>query len=200
MLFNLDECDSSTIYRLLSSTITPRPIAWVTTVAADGTPNAAPFSFFNVMGHQPPTVALGLVRQATGQAKDTAANIIATQNFVINLVSKSLVEQMNDTSASFAPEVNELEKGNIATKPATHVVAPLIADSPVSFECISQATVVTGPNQMVVIGRVLAVHVADEYLQDTKKGYVDTLALNLVSRLHHNWYGHHPELFQLDRP
>ncbi|MBP6116248.1 MAG: flavin reductase family protein [Neisseriaceae bacterium] len=200
MLFNLDECTTATAYRLLSATITPRPIAWVTTLAADGTPNAAPFSFFNIMGHNPPTIAIGLVRQANGQAKDTAANIMATQEFVVNLVSEAQVLAMNATSAAFAPDVNELAEGHIATRTAVHVAPPLIADSPVSFECVSQATVVTGPNQMVVIGRVLAIHVADAYIQDAQKGYVDTQALNLVSRLHGNWYGHHPETFALDRP
>lgn len=200
MIFNLEEHGSATAYRLLSATITPRPIAWVTTLAADGTPNAAPFSFFNIMGHNPPTVAIGLVRQANGHAKDTAANILATQEFVINLVCEAQVEAMNATSAAFGPEVNELAAGQITTRAATYVAPPLIADSPVSFECVSQATVVTGPNQMVVIGRVRAVHVADAYVQDAEKGYVDTLGLNLVSRLHDNWYGRSTDLFPLDRP
>ena len=201
MHFDFNQIDAKIAYRLLTATINPRPIAWVTSVAHDGVVNAAPFSFFNIMGHNPPTVAIGLMRQEQGPLKDTAQNIIDNQEFVINLVSEQQAQDMNATCAALPPDVNELAAANIATRPALFVQPPLIAHSPVSMECVSQATVVTGPNQIVVIGRILHFHIDDQYVVDAEKGYVDTLALNLISRMHGSgWYARSTDLFQLDRP
>src|SRR6478735_2788149 len=101
MHFDFSALPSQTVYKLLTSTVTPRPIAWVTTISGDGCVNAAPFSFFNVMGHEPPTVAIGLMRRANGDLKDTSANIIENGEFVVNLVPESLMQQMNQTCADY---------------------------------------------------------------------------------------------------
>ncbi len=201
MHFDFNQVDAQIAYRLLTATINPRPIAWVSSMASNGQVNAAPFSFFNIMGHNPPTVAIGLMRKEQGTLKDTAANILENQEFVINLVSEQQADAMNATCAAFPADVDELAAANIATRPALWVKPPLIADSPVSMECVSQATVVTGPNQVVVIGRILHFHIADQYVLDAEKGYVDTLALGLISRMHGSgWYARSTDLFQLDRP
>ncbi len=201
MHFDFSVLEARTIYNLLTSTVTPRPIAWVTTVSGNKQVNAAPFSFFNVMGHQPPTVAIGLMRHPGGRMKDTGANIIEVGEFVVNLVPESLISQMNQTCADYQPGVNELEQAGLATLAARHVAPPLIAGCPVALECVNQATVVTGPRQIVVIGRVLAAHIDDAYLRDPVLGYVDTPRLGLVSRMHGSgWYARSTDLFHVERP
>lgn len=201
MHFDFETIPSQTAYNLMTATVTPRPIAWVTTVSATGEVNAAPFSFFNVMGHQPPTVAIGLMRRAGGALKDTAANILETGEFVINLVPESLIAQMNETCADFPPGTDEIERAGLSTTPALRVRPPRIEGCPVAFECISHTSLVTGPNQVVVIGRVLAAHVIDDFVQDEQQGFVDTMGLGLVSRMHGGgWYARSTDLFQLARP
>ncbi|CAB3679880.1 flavin reductase family protein [Achromobacter pestifer] len=201
MHFDFSALPAQTVYNLLTSTVTPRPIAWVTTISGEGIVNAAPFSFFNVMGHQPPTVAIGLMRRANGEFKDTGANIIENGEFVVNLVPESLMQQMNQTCADYAPGVDELAKAGLTAKPAVHVRPPLIEGSPVSLECVSQATVVTGPRQIVVIGRVLGAYVDDAYVQDAARGYMDTPSMGLIARMHGGgWYARSSDLFQLARP
>jgi len=108
MHFDFSALPAQTVYNILTSTVTPRPIAWVTTVSDKGVVNAAPFSFFNVMGHQPPTVAIGLMRHASGELKDTGANIIENGEFVVNLVPESLVREMNQTCADYPADVDEM--------------------------------------------------------------------------------------------
>ncbi|QVQ24480.1 flavin reductase family protein [Achromobacter deleyi] len=201
MHFDFSALPAQTVYNVLTSTVTPRPIAWVTTVSGKGVVNAAPFSFFNVMGHQPPTVAIGLMRHASGELKDTGANIIENGEFVVNLVPESLVRQMNQTCADYPADVDEMAAAGLTARPASHVRPPLIQGSPVSLECVSQATVVTGPRQIVVIGRVLGAHVDDAYVQDAARGYVDTPALGLIARMHGGgWYARSTDTFQLARP
>lgn len=200
MHFDLETLPSSVAYNLLTATVTPRPIAWVTTLSEKGTVNAAPFSFFNVMGHQPPTVAFGLMRRANGTLKDTAANIIDNKEFVVNLVPESLVHQMNQTCADYPPESDELSLAGVKTRPASKVRPPIIEGSPVVFECVSHAAIVTGPSQVVVIGRVLGIHVADDVVEDAERGYVDAPQLGLVSRMHgRGWYARSTDLFQVER-
>lgn len=201
MYFDFSNVPAQTRYNLMTATVTPRPIAWVTTVSDDGVVNAAPFSFFNVMGHQPPTVAIGLMRQARGGIKDTGANILQNGEFVINLVPESLVQAMNVTCADYPAEVDELEKAGLQTKAATHVRPPIIESCPVAFECRSLSTVVTGPEQLVVIGQVLAAHIEERFILDAERGFVDTPELGLISRMHGGgWYARSTDMFQLNRP
>jgi flavin reductase (DIM6/NTAB) family NADH-FMN oxidoreductase RutF len=188
-------------YKLLTATVTPRPIAWVTSQSVDGVVNAAPFSFFNVMGHEPPTVTLGLLRKADGGYKDTAANIMATGEFVINLVSEAMAESMNETCTNAPPEIDELQLAGLSAVPSLAVAPPRIAGCPVSFECRSLSSIVTGPCQVIVVATVLRAHIEDEFLLDAERCHVDTPALKLVSRMHGSgWYARSTDLFQLTRP
>lgn len=201
MLFDLTELSNEIGYKILTATVTPRPIAWVTTVSPDGIANAAPFSFFNVMGHEPPTVALGLLRHPRRGLKDTAENILASGEFVVHLVPEGMAEAMNVTCADLDPEIDELALAGLRTVPSLKVRPPRIADSPVAFECSSLATVVTGPRQMTVIGRVLCGHIADKLVLDAERGHIDTPNLGLVGRMHGSgWYSRPGELFQMARP
>ncbi|WP_076593729.1 flavin reductase family protein [Herminiimonas arsenitoxidans] len=201
MQFDMEQLSADNRYKLLTATVTPRPIAWVTSRSVDGVVNAAPFSFFNVMGHEPPTVTLGLLRKAGGGYKDTAANIMATGEFVINLVSEAMAESMNETCTNAPPEIDELELAGLTAVPSIVVAPPRIAGCPVSFECRSLSSIVTGPCQVIVVATVLHVHIEDEFLIDAERCHVDTPALKLVSRMHGSgWYARSTDLFQLARP
>lgn len=201
MEFDFSELASQERYKLLAATVTPRPIAWVTTLSKDGEVNAAPYSFFNVMGHTPPTLAIGILPDAAKGVKDTADNILKQGEFVVNLVSEALASQMNVTAIDAPSGMNELEMAKLKTRPSQKVKPPQIADSPVSFECKNLASMVTGPEQVIVIGEILSMRIEDEFISDPTRFYVDTPALDLVGRLHGSgWYTRTKDTFQLDRP
>jgi flavin reductase (DIM6/NTAB) family NADH-FMN oxidoreductase RutF len=201
MRYELDRCAPDMGYKLLAATVTPRPIAWVTTRSREGVVNAAPYSFFNAVGGTPPTVVLGLMASPRGEYKDTARNVLDTGEFVVNLVSEPLAPQMNETSIDAPPDVGELDLAGLDTAPSGLVAPPRIAACPVAFECVTLQAVETGPRQTVVIGRVLAVHVDDDCLIDAARGYVDTPKLRLIARMHgRGWYAKDPQLFEMVRP
>lgn len=201
MRFDLTELAPDLAYKVLASTVTPRPIAWVTTLSRTGIVNAAPYSFFNVVGSEPPTVVLGILREPKRGLKDTARNILDTTEFVINLVPAALAEAMNTTCMDAPAEVSELELAGLSTAPSIAVAPPRIADSPVSFECRVVTSLVTGPEQVLVVGRVLTAHVADEYVLDARRAHIDTPRLDLIARLHGSgWYARTTDTFQLERP
>lgn len=201
MHFDMDDLAPEVRYKILTATVTPRPIAWVTTRSSAGIVNAAPYSFFNAMGHDPPTLVLGLLRNAERGFKDTAENILSTGEFVVNLVPERLAAAMNITCMDVPPDVSEIDCAGLETAPSRHVAPPRIAQSPVSFECRSLASLVTGPRQTIVVGRVLAAHLADAVVLDAGRGHVDTPALDLIARMHGSgWYARTSDLFQLDRP
>jgi flavin reductase (DIM6/NTAB) family NADH-FMN oxidoreductase RutF len=199
--FDLDEIDPQIGYKLMTATVTPRPIAWVTTLSPEGHVNAAPYSFFNVMGHTPPTLALGLLADPERGFKDTAANILDGGEFVVNLVSETLAPQMNITSMNAPRAFSELKAAGLTALPSRHIAPPQIAEAPVSFECETLSTVVTGPHQAIAIGRIRSIRIDDVYVQVAERGYVDTTALRLVARMHGSgWYARSTDLFQMDRP
>jgi flavin reductase (DIM6/NTAB) family NADH-FMN oxidoreductase RutF len=199
MRYDLEAVPEAVAYKLLTATTIPRPIAWVVTIGATGM-NAAPYSFFNVMGSSPPTIALGLMAAPGRGFKDTALNILETGEFVVNLVPERLVGQMNLTAADAPRGVDELAMAGVQTLPSTHVAPPRIAQSPVSYECRALASVVTGPQQTVVIGRVLAIHIDDRFLLNPERGHVDTAALGLVARSGGSDYLRTQDSFRLERP
>lgn len=188
-------------YKVLTATVTPRPIAWVTTKSVSGVVNAAPYSFFNVMGHEPPTMVLGLLRDPAKGFKDTAENILSTSEFVVNLVPESLASAMNITCMDAPRDVSELDCAGLEAVPSQLVAPPRIKASPVSLECRSLSAVVTGPQQTIVIGSILAAHVADEFVIDGVRGHIDTPKLRLIGRMHGGgWYARTSDLFSIDRP
>ncbi len=200
MRFDLEEVGTQNAYKLLAATVMPRPIAWVVTQDREGGLNAAPYSFFNVMGSAPPTVALGLLADPVRGFKDTAKNILDTGEFVVNLVPERLVAAMNVTAIDAPRGVDELALAGLETLPSARVKPPRIAASPVSFECVSLSSVVTGPNQTVVIGRVLTVHVADDCVLNAERAHIDTPKLDLVARSYGSDYVRSHDTFSLARP
>ena len=201
MRFDLDPATPQMSYKLLAATVTPRPIAWITTQGLSGVVNAAPYSFFNAMGHTPPTVAIGMLADPEKGWKDTPRNILDTGEFVVNLVPEDLAEAMNQTCTNAPAEVSELTLAGLQATPSTHITPPRIAEAPVSFECKTFTVVNTSPQQAIVIGQVLAIHVADRYVLDVERGHIDTPAIGLVGRMHGSgWYTRTQDMFQMDRP
>lgn len=188
-------------YKLMTATVTPRPIAWVTTRSPAGIINAAPYSFFNAMGHTPPTLVLGLLASPDRGFKDTARNILDTGEFVVNLVPFRLAEAMNLTCIDAPPDVSEIDLAGLEVAPSTHVGPPRIAASPVAFECTTLSTLVTGPHQCIVVGLIHAIHIDDAAVIDAARGHVDTVALDLIARMGGaGAYARNPQVFTLDRP
>ncbi|HEY7580930.1 MAG TPA: flavin reductase family protein [Acetobacteraceae bacterium] len=200
MLFECDKTSTENIYKLLVSTVVPRPIAWVTTQDVDGTVNAAPFSFFNAVSGNPPVIVFGIGGRGPGDVKDTGGNIRRTGQFVVNLVSDSLAGQMNITAIDFAKEVNELSEAGLHIAPCSKVQPPRIAESPVSFECERLVIVEVGVDRAVVLGKVVAIHVADEFVLDPARCYIDTPKLGLIGRMHgRGWYARTTDRFEMPR-
>lgn len=186
-------------YKLMSATITPRPIAWLTTLSREGVRNAAPYSFFNMMSAEPPLVAIGIMRRPDGSYKDSARNIIETREFVVNLVSEADALAMNLTCIDAPPDVDELGLGLIGTAPSSAIAPPRIASAPVAMECRLFQSIDAGLST-IILGEVLHFHI-DDALVDPSKLHVDTLAMRLVARMHGaGWYARSTDLFQLERP
>jgi len=200
MLFDFGKIPPREGYKLLVSTVTPRPIAWISSQNAQGQLNAAPFSFFNAFAGDPPVVGIGIGSHEPGRAKDTRRNIRETKEFVVNLVSEDTAEAMNITAIEFEPQVNELAEAELETIPSVHVKPPRIAASPVSMECALMQIVELGSDSGLVLGRVLAMHVRDDLVIDPAKHYIDTPRLKLIGRMHGTgWYARTSDLFQMDR-
>lgn len=188
-------------YKLLTSSVTPRPIAWVTSRSPDGRNNAAPYSFFNAMGNDPPVVVLGLLRRPDGTPKDTAANILETGEFVANLVSEADAGAMNITCMDAPPDVDEIDCAKLQTAPSTLVAPPRIATAPVSFECRLVQSVSLSARQVIIIAEVLMAHVADRFVLDAERLHLDTAAMTLIGRMHGSgWYLRSTDRFQMKRP
>ena len=200
MRWDLEDVPTPIAYKLLAATVIPRPIAWVVTQDTKGRVNAAPYSFFNVMGSAPPTVALGMLRDPERGFKDSARNILDTGEFVVNLVPEGLVAAMNVTSIDAPQGTEELALARLATTPSTHIIPPRISDSPVAFECRTHTSVETGQHQLVVIGQVIAVHIDDRFILDVARAHIDTPALDLVARSYGSDYIRSHDTFQLARP
>jgi flavin reductase (DIM6/NTAB) family NADH-FMN oxidoreductase RutF len=200
MLFDFTEIPGKECYKLLVSTITPRPIAWVVTLNAEGRLNAAPFSFFNAFSGDPPIIGFGVGSHKPPTPKDTRANIRETGQFVVNLVSEDTAAAMNVTAIEFDPSVNEIDLTEMTTLPSIRVKPPRIAESPVAFECELMQIVDLGPNNGLVLGRVVAMHVRDDAVIDAKAHYIDTPKLKLVGRMHgRDWYARTSDLFSMAR-
>jgi flavin reductase (DIM6/NTAB) family NADH-FMN oxidoreductase RutF len=184
MLFDFETLEAANRYKLLVATIVPRPIAWVVTLSPDGSPNAAPFSFFNAFAQDPPVICIGIGGRAPGDLKDTGNNLRRTGEFVVNLVSFETAEQMNITAIDFPPEINELEQAGLTTLPSVKVKPPRIAESPVALECVRFSTIELGNDRALVMGKVVAMHVRDDAVLNQERCYIDTPKLDLIGRMH----------------
>jgi flavin reductase (DIM6/NTAB) family NADH-FMN oxidoreductase RutF len=181
--------------------ITPRPIAWVSTVSAEGKTNLAPFSFFQGVCANPPTLLFIGANDRAGKKKDSVINVENVPEFVVNLVPYSLREPMNLTSAPLAHGESEFEKFNIPTAPSLHVRPPRVAESPIAFECTLDRIERFGDGPLgsnVVFGRIICAHIADSILNDN--GHIDHAKLDTIGRMGGEYYTRTTELFAIKRP
>lgn len=185
-------------YALMISTLVPRPIAWVSTLSADGVPNLAPFSFFNGVSARPPIVSISVGRTAEGD-KDTTRNIRATKEFVVNMVDRPCAEAMVVTSGSYPPEANEFELAGLTAIPSDKVAPPRVKESPIHYECVVVDLIDRpgGAEATLILGRVLRFHVARRVRRERR---VDPELLNPLARLGGPHYATLDEPFELPRP
>ncbi len=186
-------------YQILVSLVTPRPIALVTSLSPDGKVNAAPFSFFNLMGAEPPIVAFAPGDREDGTPKDTARNVRSTHEFVVNLVDESIAEAMNQCAASLPYGASELENAGLTAAPSKLVQPPRILEAPASLECVEWGTLQIGANR-VVIGLVKYLHLRDE-LFDLNTKRVFSEKLSIIGRMAApHWYCRTRDRFEMIRP
>ncbi len=198
MEFDLTGADKSQAYKLLASVVVPRPIALVTTLGPNGLVNAAPFSFFNLMGGDPPAVAINIAMRDAGVQKDSLGNIEMAEEFVINLVSEALAPAMTVCAIDFPPGVSEPTEAGLSLLPSVRVAAPRLAESPVHLECRLHQVIEMGGNR-IVLGEVVFLHVQDEFV-DTKNKRIHAEALGLIGRMHGGgWYARTTDLFEMAR-
>lgn len=183
--------DPRQVYYLLTGLVIPRPIAWVSTADADGVPNVAPHSYFNLVSHAPPHVMF-----SSGGVKDTLRNLRATGEFVVNLVTMDLVEEMNATAADLPPDVDEFAWVGLDTAPSHTVAPPRVARAKAHLECRVVHDLAVG-NGNLVVGEVAHVHV-DPHVWSG--GRIDPALLDPVCRLAGTRYAKLGEVFTLPRP
>jgi flavin reductase (DIM6/NTAB) family NADH-FMN oxidoreductase RutF len=200
-------------YRILISSVAPRPIAWVSTVSSSGQPNLAPFSFFNAICAKPPLLAFapGTRQRTTGEitraeAKDTLRNVRETGEFVVNVVTYEVAEAMNLTSGEYDSTVNEFELAKLTPRSSQKVKPPRVEESAVSFECtvyrildFSSPDVASPPQGggSLVIGEIVSIHIEEKHLKD---GRLDPDSLDLIGRMGGNQYSRTTQRFEMIRP
>jgi flavin reductase (DIM6/NTAB) family NADH-FMN oxidoreductase RutF len=189
-------------YRILISTVAPRPIAWVSTLN-NGHLNLAPFSFFNVVSAKPPMLGFSpSLRQVDAKPapKDTLRNIRETGEFVVNVVTFAVAEAMNLTSGEYDSSVDEFALAKLTTRPSQLVRPPQVAESPVSFECKLNRIIDFGtepPSGSLVIGEIVCVHLEESVLKEDR---LDPDTLDLIGRMGGVQYSRTTERFDLKRP
>lgn len=189
-------------YRILLSSVAPRPIAWVSTLN-NGHLNLAPFSFFNAVSAKPPLLGFSpSLRRADGHSapKDTLHNIRETGEFVVNVVTFAVADAMNLTSGEYDSSVDEFALAKLNTRPSQVVRPPQVAESPVSFECKLNRIIDFGmqpPSGSLVIGEIVCVHLEESVLKEDR---LDPDTLDLIGRMGGVQYSRTTERFDLKRP
>jgi flavin reductase (DIM6/NTAB) family NADH-FMN oxidoreductase RutF len=190
------------IYKILTGSVLPRPIGWISSVDLQGHPNLAPFSFFNVVCSNPPTVLFcPLIRGIDGNKKDTLNNVRATNEFVVNIVTESLLPAMNASSVEALPRFNEFEFAGLTPAASTVVKPPRVAESPIHFECKVREIVDINDapgGGSIVIGTIVHIHVEDGVLLGEDK--INLTALQPVGRLAGGAYSRVTDIIELERP
>ncbi|SMO38701.1 flavin reductase family protein [Melghirimyces algeriensis] len=189
-------------YKLLIGSVLPRPIAFVSSMNEQGTVNAAPFSFYNVVSVDPPMLSVTVNRKPDGTRKDTARNILETKEFVVHVVDTDNVEKVNQCATDFPAEISEPEAVGLDLVPSQKISVPRIAQSKIQMECRFHTVLSVGgteekPNADLMIGEVVLFHIQDDLYE---KGRIHTDKLNPVGRLAGLAYGKVGETFSMSRP
>jgi flavin reductase (DIM6/NTAB) family NADH-FMN oxidoreductase RutF len=189
------------MYQALVGAVTPRPIAWVSTLSPAGVVNLAPFSFFNAFGANPPIVVFSPTLRRDGSKKDTLLNLESLPEFVIHAATGSLAEKVNLTSKEIPADESEASLANLTLMPSVKVRPPRVAESPVAMECRVRQIIPCGTGPIaanLVIGEVLMMHIADDVLDEN--GRIDPRKLQTVARLGGDFWCRTSDLFEQKRP
>ncbi|MEI7509425.1 MAG: flavin reductase family protein [Flavobacterium sp.] len=200
MEFNPDTLEASAIYKLLTGSVIPRPIGWISTIDENGINNLAPFSYFNILGDDPPHVMFS-TRRDNNTNKDTLNNVLNNKQFVVNMVTEELVEQMNATAQTVPSEVDEFELVGLTPLPSTLIKPNRVKESPITFECEMVHHYFLENSKAggacVVIGRVIMMHIDEGVLLDNYKINMETY--KPVARLAGTNYTKIGEVFSIKR-
>ncbi|MBK3664524.1 flavin reductase family protein [Bradyrhizobium diazoefficiens] len=153
-------------YKVLTSFILPRPIAWVTSVGPTGVVNAAPFSFFNAFCEDPPLCMFAANRKPNGQDKDTFLNIQRTGEFVVNIADEPLARAMHESSGDFPPEIGEPDYLGLTLAPSSKIAVPRLADTPWAMECKLWKMIDVNDDRRLIMGEGIHFHIRDELWDD----------------------------------
>jgi len=201
LLLDLAHADPRTVYQTLISVVTPRPIAWVTSVDLQGRVNLAPFSFYNAFSASPPIVVFSPGLRGDGTKKDTLRNVEATGEFVLNAAVAALAEQMNLSSKELPYGESEVELSGLTLQSSLKVKPPRLAETPVAMECVVRQIIPLGGDPgsgNLVIGEVLVMHVEERVLDS--RGRVDPHRLETIGRLGGDLYARTTDIFEMKRP
>jgi flavin reductase (DIM6/NTAB) family NADH-FMN oxidoreductase RutF len=200
MHFDPNELDHSAVYKLLTGSVIPRPIGWISSVDVNGINNLAPFSYFNAVGEDPPHVMFSTVR-GNNTNKDTLNNVLANKQFVVNMVTEELAEQMNTTSQAVASEVDEFELAGLTPIPSLKIKPMRVKESKVTFECelVHHYFLEDHKNggACILIGRIVMMHFHESVLSDNYKINLETY--KPIARLAGSNYAKLGELFSIKR-
>jgi flavin reductase (DIM6/NTAB) family NADH-FMN oxidoreductase RutF len=200
MKFDLQKLSIKDCHDLLVCAVLPRPIAFVSTIGANGVNNLAPFSYFTVLSSKPAVVGFGIGPKRDGGKKDTLANVEFTGDFVINVVTEELAKAMNLTSGEYPPQVDEFIEAGLTAIPGDRVKSPRVAESPIHLECKLIQILQFGEAPRVnrfVIGEVLQIHVQEGLLQGN---IAKADRLKAIGRLGEDFYCRTQEIFEMKRP
>jgi flavin reductase (DIM6/NTAB) family NADH-FMN oxidoreductase RutF len=197
MEINMQDRDPVMNHKLLTGLVAPRPIGWISTIGQDGVLNLAPYSFFNVVSSSPATLMFSGGRR-DGVPKDSVINAVSSGEFVVNLASRALMHEMNQTSIESSLDHDEFAFAGLQAAPSTHVAPPRVAAAPVAFECTVVHTYEIPNSNTVVFGQVQVAHVRDDLMLEN--GRVDTRALDPLARLAGTAYATLGEILDVERP
>lgn len=194
--FDFAELSARERYKLLISTVIPRPIAFITTLSKDGRRNAGPFSFFNVLTHDPAIVAIGVENYEDGRMKDTSRNIRDTEEFTVHIVDDALAAQMEICAVKFGPDVDELAEAGLKTVPGLAVKSPRILSAPAALECRRYMTLEVGKAREIILGEVLGIHIRAD-LVDPQSLHIDQHGMDAIGRLGGHSYARMRDQFDI---
>lgn len=200
MKFDVSQLDWMETHELLVGAVLPRPIAFVSTIGADGVNNVAPFSFFSSISVKPAYVGFSIGRYRDGRKKDTLVNIEFTRDFVVNIVTEELVDAMNQASKDYPSNIDEFQEVGLTPVKSDLVRSPMVTESPVNMECRFVKILEFGEAPRInsfVIGEVLRVHVKDDLWIDNQ---IKADRLKAVGRLGGELYCRTTDLFEKKRP
>ena len=201
MQIDVSKTDVVAIYQMLVGLVTPRPIAWVTTLSQTGVVNLAPFSFFNTFGANPPVVVFSPTLKRDGGKKDTLINIEANGEFVINASTEKHADLINLSSKMLLPDESEVELTGLSTLKSNKVRPPRLAEVPFALECRVLQIIPVGNGAIsanLIVGEIVMMHIVDTVLDS--KGQPDPKKLKAIARLGGEFWCKTQDLFQLERP